>query len=313
MQYFDDYPLWFRTIDNAFRRLFDLMDEFVSHFEVLMHKTARRIKKYGDKIEDFFFKYLYKKMRYIAFPGSFIFVKIWEIYKDLYIEPDLLKQDGVHIVMATMRQGKSSVVFQTVEELHKETGYGAYISAKIEKAKQDSKGNYFNHKYFSWDNIIGIKDFNDKKIGYQKARFNGHLFPNRVYEEMGRFLNPRENRNRNYMIYFKVIIDDMLIYGHEDTKRIYLISQLTTDIQFTKVATYIHIPHMVKGVNYFRWLKNGKFERVPLKWKMKTYVPDMDGRMTLIKRWTKRVDMDILDGFETHAEKHHRSSIPYLR
>ena len=312
MQVFNEYPLWFKAIDKAMALITDLLDVLISQMEVFMHKSTRRITIALNKLEKAFLDYLYKPLRYISMPGGFVFVKIWEVYKDLYIEPDLLKADGVHVVMASMGEGKTSIVFQTAEELFQTKGYGSYVTAKIEKPKKDAEGDFFNHKFFQWDEIIGVKELNDKKIGYQKARFNSFLFPNRIYDEMSRFLNPRENRARNYMIQFKVIIDDMLINRHEGTKRIWLISQLTTDIQFMKVATYVHIPHMIKGVNYFRWLKTGKFEIVPLKWKVNTYQPNLDGKLVLMKRWTKRVNMDILDGFETHAEKHHRSNIPFL-
>ena len=299
-------------IDRFMQKIEDGIDILSDSIETSFHYINRRFSKVYNAVQRVWDTHYYKPLRYLSAPFSYLPVKLWEIYKDLYIEPDPLKADGVHGVMAPMGEGKTSVVFQTLEELHQETGYGAYVSADVEKAKVDDLGKYYNHKRFEWSDIIEITKFNDKVVGIQKTRFNGHMFPNRMYDEMHRFLNPRQNRNNNYMLYFKVIIDDMLIYRHEATKRIYLISQLTMDIQFTKVCSFIHIPHMVKGISYRRWLKTGKFEKVPLKWKMKTYVPDMDGKLKLIRKWTKKVDMDILDGFETHAEKNHRTNIKYL-
>lgn len=257
----------------------------------------------------------YKPLRIVTYPWGKIIPYIWYKIVTRERQDDELKKGGLHLVMGPMGCGKSSITFQTIEELYQTTGFGAYINANIETPKIDENGNkYRHHKPFSFTDIAGVKKVNGKLVGYQKQFFKTWLFPYRVYEEMHRVLNPRFNKEKNYNLLFKVILDDILINRHEGTRAIYMISQLITDIQFMSVTSYVHRPTMVRGINYRRWIKTGIFEIVPTHWIIDTYQFDpMKKGLKLLTTWKKKVDLDILETFDTHAEKSFRKGKKYLQ
>jgi hypothetical protein len=203
--------------------------------------------------------------------------------------------------------GKSLAAYLTITESANETGKAAFVNTKFERAQPDENGRKFKiHRYFTMDELFDVKTENGNFIGYQKRGFRSKYYRSIVYDEVHTIFNNRQNRTKEYMLLFVPFMRNMVTYRHEGFHSIFLLTQLTQDVQLMSISNYIHKPETIMDINYERWIETGKFEVVPVQINFKTYQYE-DGKLTLYKTWAKKVDHHMIDTYNTHAYKRARN------
>lgn len=303
---------------NKVLKVFDIVDYYVDY---LIEKYFKYLKKVVNKFTKIVNKicdipmYFYTAYRYLTFPTNKIFLIIWRYFK-LHVKVfDVLMRKGIHVIKSPPGGGKSLSAFTTAELLYERYGHRAYVNTQFEKPQTDEFGRKFvKHIQFDFEDIFGVRQNNKtgKLEGYQKRRFDSRKGKIVIWDELHMIFNPRENRSGIYMLAWRPFLNNLLMYRHEGFYAHYCLSQLNVDIQLATISNYIHKPTTVLDVNYSKWLKTGKFELIPVKIKYETYKLK-DGKEKLYKKWSRRVDYEHLDRYETLAYKNTRSSIPVLK
>lgn len=289
-------------IDNFIDRLEDFIDKVVNlHIKLIATIVAFLsfiIKRYGELAND-----VYSFFRWTTIPFNYIIIRtwLWHILRMTEYEP--LDETGVHFIRAKPGGGKSLLAYQKANEILDRTGYAAYFTDPVEKPKltEDGKFWYVDHK------LINLKSY--YQSGKAVKRFNTKKWKSLWVDEFQILNNPRLNKKTEYNDFFIPFLNDLLTIRHDGfDNNIYLLSQIpNNDIQLMSMITKYHDIEIRKGINYLRWLRTGKFEILPIKWKISTYnIHIGDGglvKKVLYRKWTKRVDIDSLDYFDTHARR----------
>jgi hypothetical protein len=248
---------------------------------------------------------LYRQLRLLTIPFNYFIVLIWNWWIIRQTEREPLDEIGVHYIQSLPGGGKSSLAKHKADEYMHKTGKSIYITHPFEKPKTDEKGNkYVYHRLVDLKNYYGDR----KKL----KRFNFKMYYALFIDEFHLLNNNRYNKEKEYNNFFKALLDDLISIRHTGLDRCYILSQLpSNDVQLMGILAYYHVVKLKKGVNYWRWISNGRFERVPIKWRIKTYTLDAESlKKVLYRKWIKLVNMNYLDDFETRAMKNKDNDLP---
>jgi len=251
---------------------------------------------------------IYGPFRWTTIPLNLIIVRTWLWYIFRGDEREPLDATGVHFIQAKPGGGKSMLAFQKANEIADRTGYASYMTSAIEKPRI-SRNNLFKvvtHK------VINIRSY--YREGSKVKQYNTKKRKSLFVDEFHYLNNPRLNKTRDYNGFFVPFQSDLILMRHQGfDNNVYLFSQLpTNDIQIMSIVVFYHEIELKLGVSYWRWLKTGKFQVLPLKWKIKTYSVDLvkNNRKKLYRKWKKKVDQDRLQYFNTFAMKNEFAHLP---
>lgn len=241
-------------------------------------------------------------LRYAGFPYSILIPYIWKIYIMNRTESLPTDKEGIHFFRAPVGGGKSLTSFVLAERALKLTGFASYFSSAVEKPmlSEDGKYYYVMHKVQKLEDVY-VDGKRAKEWDYEK-------YPYVNKDERHLRYNPRVNKSKKYNEAWLLEHEDELLMRHEGAKRIYKFSQhMKLDGQEMETAIYMHDIAVVKGLPYSQWLKDGKLRIYPYRIKFETFVIDygFDGsvKRKLIRKWSLPVPMEVLDRFDTHAER----------
>lgn len=306
---------WTDRLFEYFYNLYDRVDYNVDSFIVLYNKKLTRLVNKYDKLVDYlanFPMHFYGLYRLLTFPTNYVIIYGWKYLLKLFRPLDILMRKGIHIIKSPPGGGKSLSAYLTAEKHYKNSGYQSYINSQFEKPRTDKNGRrYTKHIFFEFENIFGIRNVNGKLEGYQKKLFNSRKAKVVIWDEIHLMFNPRENRSSLYMLAWKPFLNNILHYRHEGFHSHIILSQLKVDIQLASIASYIHQPTTIIDINYRLWMATGQFKMVPVKIKYQTF-KFVDDKMKPYRKWSRRVDYEDLEFYETLALKHTRSNIPLL-
>ena len=308
---------WYDRLYDYTDKLYDNIDYHIQSFyeatSKKMLKLYTRINKQVESIYELSMLF-YPAYRKLTFPMNWFILKAWRYLKKLFKPMDLLMRKGIHVIMSEPGGGKTISAYTTAEMLYEKRGFTAAINSPFEKPREDEQGRkYTRHLLFKFEDIFGIRlNFQNRLEGYQKKRFNSRKTKIIIWDELHMFFNPRENRSSVYMLSWKPWLINLLHYRHEGFWSVLCLSQLKVDIQLASVATYVHKPKTILDINYALWQKTGQFKIVPVKIKYETY-KYRDGDLKLHKKWSRRIDYEHLEHYETLALKNLRTSIPLLK
>lgn len=247
----------------------------------------------------------YTAMRWLTIPYNWIIVRTWLWYIFYGVGPEPLDVEGIHYLVAGPGGGKSTLMKQKMDEFMEQSGKTSYVTTKLEKPKID-EATQLKYVYHRW---INIKHY--YKDGKKVMQFNTRLHDRLFIDEFHVLNNNRNNKTREYNNFFIPFINDLVLLRHLGFKTIYLASQVpSNDIQLMSILVRYHEIKLKKGVDYWRWIRTGKFEIVPLKWRINTYqLEPLTMKKRLVRRWSKRVNMDYLEDFETLNMRNHGSHL----
>lgn len=297
------------------------IDRVLETTELFLNFQENIIKKITDFLNRFFNFILdsyqnittrcYTFFRWSTIPFNFIIKRTWLWYIFRLTGDEPLDETGVHYVRAKPGGGKSMLAKQKADETLEKYGYPSYLTHQIEKPKltEDEKFWYVNHR------VINLRSYFDSK-GNQIKQFNTDIYKQMHVDEFHIENNPRRNKEKEYNSFFIPFLNQLLSIRHDGFDyNIYLYSQIpNNDIQIMSTITKYHEIKLVKGLPYWKWIRDGKFIIVPVKWKIKTY-EIVIGEGGSIKRklyrvWSKAVNYDRLDDFDTHAMRGNKKHLP---
>ena len=227
-------------------------------------------------------KSFYTELRYLTIPFNFAIVWIWDWYITKNSDKEPLDEIGVHYVQSLPGGGKSSLAKHKADEFMHKYGRSSYITHAFEKTKKDDDGNkYVYHR------LVDLKDYYGERK--KLKRFNFKKYYALFIDEFHLLNNNRFNKEKTYNDFFKALLDDLIAIRHTDMDRAYILSQLpSNDVQLMAIIAYYHVIKMKKGINYWRWIETGRFERVPLKWRIKTYTIEPETlKRVMYRRWSE--------------------------
>lgn len=253
-------------------------------------------------------KSIYAPFRWTTIPLNYIIIRtwLWYVLRDQDNEP--LDNTGIHLIRSNPGGGKSMLAYQKANELADHTGFTSYQTSRIEKPRlsEDEKFWVVRHP------VIDIKSYYRK--GKKIKRFNTLKYKALFVDEFHYMNNPRLNRSNDYNEFFLPFLNDLILMRHEGfDNNIYLFSQVPmNDIQLMSILANYHEVELKKGIDYWRWIRTGKFEIIPLYWRISTYTIDRSdpSKKFLYRKWKKHVDVDELEYFDTHAMKNEFSDLP---
>jgi hypothetical protein len=128
--------------------------------------------------------------------------------------------------------------------------------------------------------------------------------------------NPRDNKKGEYNDIFKPEHDDEVLLRHLKFKHgmnIYSQQTKTDGQRMETTAFYFEIRKTVKGVNYKKWLHDGKFEIIPKRIKIDIYTLEVgwgDMKRHLYRKMTLKVPYELLEHYDTLAESNRFAGLP---
>lgn len=300
------YENYIQKVDLTIDFLDLMLDKLIATIDVKIRKPFNYLYNVITKYSKFVMDNYYGLYRRITWPTGKIILKTWKYFKFAFKNPDLLKRPAIHTLMGPPGCGKSLAAYLTVTEAANETGKAAFVNTKFEKSQPDENGRKFKiHQYFTMDELFDVKQVNGNWVGYQKRGFSSRNYRSILYDEVHTIFNNRQNRTKEYMLLFVPFMRNMVLYRHEGFHSIFLLTQITQDVQLMSISNFIHKPETILDINYERWIQDGRFELVPVQINFQTYTYN-DGKLTLYKTWSKKVDYRLLETFNTHAYKRSR-------
>lgn len=287
-------------IDGALSLASLWIDKFL---ESSKHLTSYIFNRYEDLSDA-----LYTVFRYSTIPINYIIGRtwLWYVFRGDQTEP--LDATGVHMIQAEPGGGKSMLAFQKSNEIARDTGYTSYHTSAIERPRLSDDGKWWEVLH----RLINLKSY--YKGGKKVKQFNTELYKSLWVDEFHYLNNPRLNKTNDYNHFFIPFLNDLIFIRHEGfDNNIYLLTQVpTNDIQVMSMLVFYHRVQLKKGFSYIRWIKTGKFEITPLYWRISSYKIDHNNNMKKIhyRTWKKKVDIDELEYFDTHAMKNEFSHLP---
>lgn len=309
-----------------------MLEKLMSTFELITDFTMETCTKILDlqeniikKITDFLNRFfnivldtyqtittsVYTFFRWSTIPFNYIIKRTWLWYVFKTNDDEPLDETGVHYVRARPGGGKSMLAYQKANETLEKHGYPSYMTHPIEKPKltEDKKFWYVDHR------LINLRNYFDAK-GNQTKLFNTDMYKQMHIDEFHIENNPRRNKEKEYNAFFIPFLNQLLSIRHDGFDyNIYIYSQIpNNDIQLMSTITKYHEVKLIKGLPYWKWIKDGKFVIVPIKWKIKTFDVEIgEGgsiKRKLYRAWSKKVDYDKLEYFETHAMRGNKRHLP---
>lgn len=302
----EKYELVLESVFN----IFEMIVELISKLTMLAMQGVHFVLAKLFDLYDFVKWRLFPFFRWSTIPYNFVIVRTWLYYvynKNEVKEP--LDVPGVHYCVSPPGGGKSMLAFQKSNEIADETGYASYHTSRIEKPRlsKDKKFWVVTHRV-----IDPKKYYKDRKKIY---RFNTDKYKAFFFDEFHASNNARLNKESKYNDFFIPFLIDLIYIRHEGfDHNIYLFSQVpNNDIQIMSMITRYHDISMKKGLRYIDWLFRGKFEISPLYFKIKTYKLDRtteNFKKKLVRVWKKKIDIERLKYFDTHAMAHEFDHLP---
>lgn len=287
-------------IFNALGYPLKVIQKATFFFQAMMEKIAHEYEQLSMILYSFF--------RWTTIPINYVIVRtwLWYIFRLNLREP--LDDTGVHLIRSNPGGGKSMLAFQKSNEMADKTGYPSYHTSRIEKPHLTEDERF----YAVYHRVINLKNY--YKNGKKLLRFNTSIYKSLHVDEFHYMNNSRLNKTTAYNDFFIPFLNDLVLMRHEGfDNNIYLYSQVpNNDVQIMSILVHYHEVDLVKGIDYWRWIRTGKFEIIPKHWKIETFNVDRANptKKKLYRRWRKRVDVDNLIYFDTHAMASEFSNLP---
>lgn len=221
----------------------------------------------------------------ITLPGSWIlfyFIKKWQ-----FRPRTPLLAEGVHFIIATMGGGKSSIIFDIIEELRLKTGYGSSINTALENPKYNKVTNthFTYHDHFEMFDKFGLEEIKTKDgtryVATLKEQFDPNFLAALVFDEFQSALNRRNNKSVEYNKVFLAIFNLVIHKRHinkdllkQGIKRIYFMQQTDAVDGLLEGATdYKHLIQVNLDCSFWEWVKTDFLSLHIKGWEVWTYRP----------------------------------------
>jgi len=277
--------------------------------------TSYKIINFFSLIGCWIFKYLmcfpglllYDFLRKITPPFHKLWITAWKFITFGRKQKEPLDEHGIHLGVALMGGGKTSLAYQKAEDYRLKYGKSMYINSPFEKRRYDEIGGYeyTYHKLFKDSDF-----FANSKV---RARPDYRHFCGFIFDEELKNNNHRNNKSREYNERFLGRNELFYSMRHFRMNYILVFSQLDKiDNQALGLVKYYHEIQVKKGVDYQDWKRTGKFEITILGWEIDTYKFErMNGeyKKKFYKRWFKQRTCD-LNYYDTLALSREYDELP---
>lgn len=282
-------------VSGAFDRLYRITESFTVVAASLYDAFIRKLTEFGKSILESYSKGMSDAeivARLITAPGSYIFYWFLKKWRFRYKTP--LLAEGVHLLVATMGGGKSSLMFDVIEELRRTTGFGSSVNTALENTKYNPITNsYFRyHDHFEMFDKFGLedvvmKDGEVRVIATLREQFDPNFLAALVFDEFISSLNRRNNKTTDYNKVFLAIFNLVLHKRHvakddlgNGIKRIYFLQQIDAlDGLLDASIDYKHHIEVDLDCTYGQWLLTGMLTKNILGWKVWSYALDKKRNM----------------------------------
>lgn len=289
------------VIENSLAALFKLVDSSAAVF-------LKGVSILLNSINDFY-KNNSKLLRHLSLPYSVLIPVVYKRIKLPSFESIPLLVPGLHQVRSKVGGGKSLTSFTLAEYCLEQYGYASYLTSAVEKPQLSEDGKYF----YVMHRVIDPKDYymSGKKI----MNYNAKKYPYFHKDERHLSYNPRLNKTKQYNDTWIPEHEDELLMRHDGFRVIIKYSQhMKLDAQEMENLTFMHEVETKKDLTIRNWLKNGQYDFVPVKLVFYTYTIEVefDGTMKrkFYKKWKLPVTQEILDKYDTLAEKNKHAGLP---
>lgn len=282
------------TLDVGFNFLERLSDTCFDKAEAFLNRVFTKLEQY------------YTFLRYAAFPYSLIYPKIWQYMYHKKFDGLPTDVEGIHFLRAPVGGGKSLTSLTLAERALKLTGKSSYLTSAVEKPQKgidEITGDVY------WYVMHKVKKLDEVYVGGKRVEdWDYENYPYVHKDERHLRFNPRMNKTKDYNDAWLVEHEDELLMRHDGAKRIYKYSQhMKLDSQEMETAVYMHDIKAIKGLPVMQWLKDGLFRVYPYIIHFETYIIEytFEGvpKRHKIKDWYLRVPIEVLNKFDTHAER----------
>lgn len=282
-------------VSGTFDRLYRITESFTVVAASLYDAFIRKLTEFGKSILESYSKGMSDAeivARLITAPGSYIFYWFLKKWRFRYKTP--LLAEGVHLLVATMGGGKSSLMFDVIEELRRVTGFGSSVNTALENTKYNPITNaYFRyHDHFEMFDKFGLeevvmKDGEVRVIATLREQFDPNFLAALVFDEFISSLNRRNNKTTDYNKVFLAIFNLVLHKRHvakddlgNGIKRIYFLQQIDAlDGLLDASIDYKHHIEVDLDCTYGQWLLTGMLTKNILGWKVWSYALDKKRNM----------------------------------
>lgn len=231
---------------------------------------------------------------------------------------NILFHPGVHFFVALQGGGKSTLAYDLISEILRNTGKSAYINAMFEVPRHDPISNqYFTYfQYFKLLDFFNMtaKDDNPEIEVSQLKQFNRN-FDTIVLDEWLTEMNHRLNKTKDYNNIFMAMIEMIAHMRHQKMNRIYVLSQIdNTDIQLLSMFKYIHEIEIDLDITYKDWVASGKLTKHIKGWHVYTFGVKRNRKKqstekVLLKKQYRKATADF-DYFDTLSQSHKYKVLP---
>lgn len=295
-------------LDNAEK----IVDKVIDAFFLVSKTGLNSFDKFSDGFMETIYS-LYDKnsetLRKLSRPYSKIYPSTYKFIMKRKIHKIPLLRPGVQMVRARVGGGKSLTSWVLASMVLKKTGHPSYMTSAVEKPKLSEDGKY----WYVYHPVIDLDDYYAK--GKKLKRFNTKKYKNMHKDEYFLRYNVRMNKTREYNEKFIPEHKDELVMRHDGFETITKYGQHNKlDTQDMETLDLMHEVETVKDIPYKQWLKDGKYNYIPVKLKFTSYSLDVqfDGtiKRRLFKKWHLDVPYEVLQEFDTYAEANKSDGLP---
>lgn len=298
-------------MDEIIHRADTVLDVFSNVPNFLLNQYNSIIKNIDDQVYDYLGREtrLGRLMRYGSYPWSILIPKGYKYFISNQYGKALIFTPGVHMIRAKVGGGKSLASFILAEIYLEETGLGSYFTSPVEKPSVTEDGEWL----YVFHRVINTDDYYQK--GKKVMNFNTTKHKAIHKDERHLEYNPRLNNRTEYNDKFIPEQKDEILMRHEGMEYIYKYSQyFKLDSQDMDALTYMHDVETVKDIPIRRWLDTGELNHVPVLLKFTTFVIEVafDGGMKRKKIGSCKIPVpyELLERFDTHAERYRNAGLP---
>ena len=235
---------------------------------------------------------MYPIARITSIPYNALWIYFYKRMSEKY--DNMLLIPGVHFIVALQGGGKSSILFDTIEEIRDIWGKFSYINVELEHPYLDEISETFktHHYLFEVEDYFGLMwdEIREKYIAQQMKQFDEHATAI-VFDEWLANSNHRNNKTNDYNQKVIPIITALAKMRHQNISHVYFASQIdTTDNQVMSLFKLIHEVEIVRDIPYWKWVRDGQFKKDILGWNVWTYAFTRSKKgieKVLIKKWFK--------------------------
>lgn len=286
------------ALDAFFHVVGKILQRFADTSNLILKSAHALYKKYD------------RKLRYLSLPWSASIPWIYKwVHSNAYDRLPIFIP-GMHMIRARVGGGKSLTSLVIAEMTLEHTGFASYFTSAVEKPQLSEDGTY----WYVMHRVIKLSDY--YKDGKKSMNFNTKKYKNIHKDERHLEFNPRMNKTKEYNSRFIPEHEDDLLMRHTGFEHKFMYSQhMKLDSQDMDAITLMHEVETVKDIPIKRWLEDGGFKYIPIKLKFTSYTIeiDFDGSMKrkVFRKWKLQVPYEVLNKFETHAEKDKYAGLPY--